>query len=128
MSTLIEKHLSLLHSDDNLKTLFPTETFNVIYRKNETLKGLLTPSLFPIPRREKYVRSATYFKQPFCIHKSDIKTKKDRCGAARHFNSICCHPIKPHGYLKLQLIEQWFCDASKDIESSLWEREKYWQC
>ena len=26
------------------------------------------------------------------------------------------------------LIEQVFCDASKDIESILWEHEKYWQC
>ena len=76
----------------------------------------------------QYVGSATSFKQRFRIHKSDIKTKKDRCGTARHFNSICCHPINSYGYLKVQLIQQVFCDASKDIESILWEREKYWQC
>ena len=28
----------------------------------------------------------------------------------------------------MQFIEQVFCDASKDMESILWEREKYWQC
>ena len=44
----------------------------------------------------QYVGSATSLKQCFRIHKSDIKTKKDRCGTARHFNSICCHPINPH--------------------------------
>ena len=76
----------------------------------------------------QYVGSATSFKQRFRIHKSDMKTKKDRCGTARHFNSICCHPINPHGYLKVQLIEQVFYDASKDIENILWKREKYWQC
>ena len=76
----------------------------------------------------QYVGSATSFKQRFRMHKSGIKTKKDGCGTARHFNSICCHPINPHGHLKVQLIEQVFCDASKDIESILWEREKYWQC
>ena len=76
----------------------------------------------------QYVGSATSFKQRFRIPKSDIKTKKDRCGTARHFNSICCHPINPHGYLKVHLMEQVFCDASKDIESILWEREKYWEC
>ena len=54
MNTLIKMYFPLLHSDDNLKTLFPTETFNVVYRRNKNLKELLTPSLFPIPRREKY--------------------------------------------------------------------------
>ena len=54
MNTLIEKHLPLLHSHDKLKTLFPAETFNVVYGRNKNLKELLTPSLFPIPRRGKY--------------------------------------------------------------------------
>ena len=76
----------------------------------------------------QYVGSATSFKQHVRIHKSDIKTKKDRCGTARHFNSICCHPINPNVYLKMKLIEQVFCDASIDMESILWEREKYYQC
>ena len=30
MNTHIKRHLPLLHSDDNLKTLFPTETFTVV--------------------------------------------------------------------------------------------------
>ena len=76
----------------------------------------------------QYVGSATSFKQRFYIHKSNIKTKKDHCGTARHYNSIWCHPNNPHGYLKVQLIEQVFCDSIQDIESILWEREKYWQC
>ena len=53
MTTLIERHLPLLHSDDKLKTLFPTETFNVVYGRNKYLKELLKASLFPIPRRRK---------------------------------------------------------------------------
>ena len=36
---------------------------------------------------EQYVGSAIKFKSRFRIHKSDVKTKKDRCGAARHFNN-----------------------------------------
>ena len=52
----------------------------------------------------QYVGSATFFKQRFRIHKSDVKTKKDRCGTARHFNSICCHPNNSPGYLKVKLI------------------------
>ena len=43
---------------------------------------------------------------------------------ARHFNSISCHPINPHGYLKVQVKEQVFCDASRNIESFLWEGQK----
>ena len=54
MNTLIKTHLPLLHFDDKLKTLFPKETFNVVYRRNRSLKDFLTPSLFPIPRKEKY--------------------------------------------------------------------------
>ena len=174
MNTLINRHLPLLHSDDNLKTLFPTETFNAVYKRNKNLKELLTASLFPMTRKEKrscvassntcdicknymvfssafvstvtgkkyhirgkftcnstniiylvecinckhqYVGSATSFKQRFHIHKSDIKTKKDRCGTAKHFNSICCHPINLHDYLKVHFIEQVFRDSSKCIES-----------
>ena len=52
----------------------------------------------------------------------------DRCGAARNFYCICYHPINPHCYLKVQLIEQVFCDTSKDREIYLWEREKFWKC
>ena len=40
--------------------------------------------------------------------KSEIKTKKDPCGTARPFSSIWCHPNNPHGYLKVQFIEQLF--------------------
>ena len=54
MNTFIKKHFPLLHSGGNLKTLFPTETFDVVYSRNKNLKELLAPSLFPTPRREKY--------------------------------------------------------------------------
>ena len=51
----------------------------------------------------QYVESATSFKH-FRIHKSNIKTKTDHCGTARHFNSICCHPINPCHYRKSNLL------------------------
>ena len=70
------------------------------------------------------IGSSTSFKQHFHIHKSDIKTKKDRCGIASHFNFTCCGPINLHGYLKVQLIEQVLYDANKDIESISWGRDK----
>ena len=42
--------------------------------------------------KEQYVGSALNFKQQFRMQKSKIKTNKDRCGTARHFNNVCCHP------------------------------------
>ena len=37
---------------------------------------------------QQYVGSATNFKNRFRIYKSDIKTNKDRCGTAKHFNGM----------------------------------------
>ena len=37
---------------------------------------------------DQYVWSALDFKSRFRIHKSDIKTKKDRCRTARHFSTL----------------------------------------
>ena len=77
--------------------------------------------------KQQNLRSALNFKQPFGIHKPDIKTNKDRRGTARYFNNVCYQPSNPHFYLKVQLMEQGFCnDVDKDIETILWEREKYW--
>ena len=185
MDTLVKKYLPLLHSDENLKELFPASVFNTIYRRNKNLKELLSLWLFPNRKstksnsiiscnscdicknymvfenmftctvagkkylvkgklhcnscnviylvecnncKQQYIGSALNFKQRFRIHKSDIKTNKDRCGTARHFNNVCCHPSNPHNYLKVQLIEEVLCnDADKDIEAILWERKKSWQ-
>ena len=78
--------------------------------------------------KQQYIGSALNFKQWFRIYKSDIKTNKDCCRTARHFNNVCCHPSNPHFYLKVYVIEQVFYnDVDKDIEAFLWEREKYWQ-
>ena len=64
-------------------------------------------------------------KQRFRIHKSDINTGKDRCGAANHFVNKCVSPQNPTEYLCIQLIEQVY-DVDKDInEKILWNREKY---
>ena len=45
--------------------------------------------------KHQYIGSALNFKQRFRVHKSNIKTNKDCCGTAWHFNSICCHPVNP---------------------------------
>ena len=76
---------------------------------------------------EQYIGSAVKFKTRFRIHKSDIKTKKERCGSARHFNRKCYYDTNPFQYVQVQLIEQIESNSSENIEDVLWDREKYWQ-
>ena len=162
MDTLVKKHLPLLQSDENLKKLFPTNGFNIIYKSNKNLKELLSPLVFPNRKstksnsiiscnsydicnnymvfeimftcavtgkkyfvkddlhsyscnficsvecsncKQQYIVCTRNSKERFRIHKSDIKTNEDLCGTVGHFNNVCCHPSKPHFYLKVQLIE-----------------------
>ena len=75
---------------------------------------------------EQYVGSAIKFKSRFRIHKSDIKTEKDRCGTARHFNNKCYDSSNPFVYLRVQLIEKVYCYYDDcNIEDILRDREKY---
>ena len=77
---------------------------------------------------EQYVDFVTKFKSRFRIHKSDTKTKKDRCGTAKHFNYKCYHSSDPFVYLCVQLIEKLYCIYDDcNIEDILWDREKYLQ-
>ena len=55
---------------------------------------------------EQYVRSAVKFKTRFRIHKSDVKTQKERCRSARYINSKCYHDSNPFHNHKVQIIEQ----------------------
>ena len=73
-----------------------------------------------------YVGSVLDFKSRFRIHKSDIKSKKDRCGTASHFNTECTDISNSHKFLKIQIIESVQCDYN--LEGKLWERGRYWQC
>ena len=75
---------------------------------------------------KQYVGSTTDFKSRFRIHKSDIKTNKDRCGTPKHFNVKCKNDNNICQFLSVQIIEQVYSNAT-DIEEILWHREKYWQ-
>ena len=75
---------------------------------------------------DQYVVSVLGFKSRFRIHKSDIKTKKARCGTARHLNNKYTESSNPQKLLKTQIIESVQCDYN--LEGKLWERERYWQC
>ena len=152
-----QKHVSILHGDDAIKTLFATDFVCTIYKRNKNLK-LIAPSTYPkkintqtssitscndcdicknymifdntfVCRAtgksyfirgqlncesagviylitcskclEQYVGSAVRLKTRFHIQKSNIKTKKERCGSARHFNNNCCYDTNPFKYLKV---------------------------
>ena len=59
-------------------------------------------------------------------HKSDIKTNKDRCETAKHFNGKCKNDKNIFQFLSIQIIEQVYNNAT-DIEEILWHRGKYWK-
>ena len=44
---IIKKHISIWHGDDALKTVFPKDCFSTIYKRNENLKELIAPSIYP---------------------------------------------------------------------------------
>ena len=77
--------------------------------------------------KEQYIASAIDFEKRFRIHKSDINTKKDRCGVARHFTNKFRDPQNPHAFLKIQPIEQVSVKEESKLDDTLWHREKYWQ-
>ena len=53
---------------------------------------------------ERYVDSAIKFKSRFKNQKSDIRTKKDRCGISRQFNNRwCIPPIPLYSYVSSSL-------------------------
>ena len=54
LNSLLKKHLSLLHIDPNLKTIFPQDCITSVFKRNQSLKELLAPSLYP---KKKFIRT-----------------------------------------------------------------------
>ena len=52
--------------------------------------------------KDEYVGSALDFNPCFRAHKSDMKTKKERCGTSRHFSEKCLCSTSPFGYVKFK--------------------------
>ena len=77
--------------------------------------------------KEQCAGSAIDFEKRFRINKSDINTKKERCGVARHFTNKCRNPQNPNAFLKIQPIEQVRVKEDSKLNDTLWHREKYWQ-
>ena len=63
---IIRKSLSLLHSDDSLKQLFPANIFSTICRRNKNLKELLAPSKYLNPKNSKQSSNTSCNKCDIC--------------------------------------------------------------
>ena len=44
---IIENNLPILHTDENMKKIFPSKSIKALYRREKNLKEILSPSLFP---------------------------------------------------------------------------------
>ena len=69
---------------------------------------------------EQYAVSVTDFKAKLRIHKSEIKTKKGRCGSSRHFSKKCCDRGNSHIFLQVQFIESVQSDVTWKVSYGKW--------
>ena len=53
LKSLIKKHLPVLHSDSDLKNIFPKNSICTVFKRNRSLKELLYPSLYTKNKNEK---------------------------------------------------------------------------
>ena len=53
MRSLIKKHLPILHSDTNLKNIFPENSICTVFKRNRNLKEILSPSLYTKRKNDK---------------------------------------------------------------------------
>ena len=85
-----------------MKEIFPHNTIKTLYRRKKNLKEFyyLLCFLLRLNKLKIMLLVGLDFKSRFRIHKSDIKTKKDRRGTARHFNTKCTDSSNPKKFLK----------------------------
>ena len=50
---LINKHLRVLHSDSDLKNMFPENSISTVFKRNKHLKEISFPSLYPKNGKQK---------------------------------------------------------------------------
>ena len=57
VNSLLKKHMSLLYTDPTLKTVFPHGCINSVFKRNQSLKELLAPSLYTKKKLIELIRS-----------------------------------------------------------------------
>ena len=83
IKTLFKKYLPVLHSNQEMLRIFPENTINVTYKRNKTLKELISPSLFPKTIKE---------------NNCSIENCSRRCDICKNFllvsTEFTCHATK----------------------------------
>ena len=117
-----------------MKEIFSSKSIKTLYRREKTLKEILSPSLFPAKPKNSEICITSCKKCD--IYKNYLITdNKFKCKVTGWFynvrGNLCCNNKcsdvqNPQRFLQVQLIESVVSDL--DLENKLWEREKYWQC
>ena len=47
ITKLLSKHMVILHSDNEMKKLFPMRSISTVYRRCKNLKEIIAPSTYP---------------------------------------------------------------------------------
>ena len=47
LETVIRNNLPVLHSDPEMKNMFPKGSINITYKRGKSLRELISPSMFP---------------------------------------------------------------------------------
>ena len=60
IDAIIKKHISILRSDDVLKTLYPKDCFSTINKRNKNLTEFIAPSIYPKKRNTRTSTITSY--------------------------------------------------------------------
>ena len=77
---------------------------------------------------KKYVGCGLNFTNRFRIRKSNVKTKEEGCGTAKHFDNICSHSSNAFIYNVFKLLRKLILLMKVAVSMIyLWDRKKCWQ-
>ena len=79
INNLINKHLSILHSNNNGKTMFPSGSLGAIYKRGRNFKEMFLSPLYPIIK----------------IDEGNSITSCNRCDICKHILYIIDNKAKP---------------------------------
>ena len=82
---IIQNNLSILHTDENMKKIFPSKSIKTLYRREKNLKEILSPSLFSAKPKNSESCIISCKKCDICKNCliTDIKFKSNVTGISR---------------------------------------------
>ena len=84
---IIQNNLSILHTDENRKKIFPSKSIKALYRREKYLKEILSPSLFPAKPKNSESCKASCKKCDIC--KNYLLTdNKFKCKVTGRFYNV----------------------------------------